>query len=569
MSLSPDDPALVGRYRIEERLGSGGMGTVYLARDDGGRRVAVKTVRPELALDAAFRARFAGELVNARRVASFCTAKVLDHGEWDGRPYMVTEYIEGPSLADFVTAGGPFPAASLRSLAVGIATALTAIHAVRLVHRDLKPTNVLLSATGPRVIDFGIARALDDPQHHTQTGLVVGSPGWIAPEQIFDGVTSPAGDIFAWGSLVAYAATGRHPYGTGNMLVLAARAQRGEHDLTGVPGDLLPLVTSALAAEPGRRPAAEDLLIALVGAQDPETAAGTVLDREWNPNVLTVSTSAQPAGTAPTPPISPSPTSLAPPVTPPPTSLAPPVTPPPTSFAPPVTPPTGVAPPAAPPTGLAPPVVPPAGAAPHFHPPGPGTPVGGSPVDARGEARERARIAVVSAAGVLALLVTLVTVAVSTSSAVRANYDVVPPELRGTWTESAAYYTDGGRSTQPFTLEATLHGGGRGPTPRPVSVGRLTLTAGDDSCTVQLVASAGSDGRTLRLNANGAQPTPATTGLQQLCGLVFVVNLYAHRRIEAAGRRQSYHVSFTLLAGDRNRDDDLWKALSALVRRRS
>ncbi|MFC6933836.1 serine/threonine-protein kinase [Actinomadura yumaensis] len=283
-ALDGDDPDAIGAHRVLGRLGVGGMGKVYLGEDPEGRPVAIKVVRRELAIDGSFRARFAGEVANARRVASFCTAKVLDHGETDGLPYMVTEYIEGPSLGSLVDRDGALAPGRLRGLAIGIATALTAIHAVRLVHRDLKPGNVLLSDTGPRVIDFGIARALDSTDQHTQTGFIVGSPGWIAPEQVFDGTVDTAADVFAWGTLVAYAASGSHPYGKGNLMVLASRAQRRKHALDAVPDDLRPLVHAALTPDPSERPAAEDLLVALVGeAHDPEHAATRIITREWTP----------------------------------------------------------------------------------------------------------------------------------------------------------------------------------------------------------------------------------------------------------------------------------------------
>lgn len=275
------DPAEVGAYRLLGRLGEGGMGAVYLGLSGAGRKVAVKVIRRDLAVDPSFRARFDTEVANAQRVASFCTARVLDHGAAGGQPYMVTEYIEGPSLADYVEMQGTFPAGPLRSLAIGAATALTAIHAVRLVHRDFKPRNVLLSATGPRVIDFGIARALDSTSHHTQTGAVVGSPGWLAPEQLFGGQTSTAIDVFAWGTLVAYAAAGRHPYGTGNLMMLATRAQQRGYDLTGVPPPLLPLIAAALEPNPANRPSAEEILARLVGGENPMAAAGNIISREW------------------------------------------------------------------------------------------------------------------------------------------------------------------------------------------------------------------------------------------------------------------------------------------------
>ncbi|MFD0902903.1 serine/threonine-protein kinase [Actinomadura sediminis] len=280
-ALAPGDPESIDGYRILGKLGEGGMGAVYLGLAGSGQKVAIKVVRPEFAGTESFRARFASEVANARRVASFCTARVLEHGETHGMPYLVTEYIEGPSLADYVKAHGAVPAGQLRSIAIGVATALTAIHAVRLVHRDLKPANVLLSATGPRVIDFGIARAIDAGERHTRTGNVVGTPGWVAPEQLFDGQVGTAVDIFTWGTLIAYAATGRHPYGTGNLATLAARAREAGHDLSGVPGELLPLVRAALAPTPAGRPTADAILRHLAGGEDAERAATDIIGREW------------------------------------------------------------------------------------------------------------------------------------------------------------------------------------------------------------------------------------------------------------------------------------------------
>ncbi|MEW2359456.1 protein kinase [Spirillospora sp. NPDC029432] len=303
--LEPDDPASVGEHRLLGRLGSGGMGVVYLGLAPSGRKVAVKVILREMADDPRFRARFGTEVASARRVASFCTARVLDHGEADGRPYLVTEYIEGPSLAGYLDAHGGFPADALRGLAAGVATALTAIHAVRLVHRDLKPRNVLLAADGPRVIDFGIARALDSDDQHTRTGAVVGSPGYLAPEQAFDGPIGTAADVFAWGTLVAHAATGRNPFGHGSALVLAARAHQAKYELSGVPQDLLPLVQAALDPDPARRPSAEDLLVRLVGERSPQEAAGDLIQDHWRPGpvpaaaaVPAASPSTQPGGSA-------------------------------------------------------------------------------------------------------------------------------------------------------------------------------------------------------------------------------------------------------------------------------
>ncbi|MEO3787008.1 protein kinase [Actinocorallia sp. B10E7] len=283
--LLPEDPRVLGGYRTLGRLGAGGMGVVYLGLGPDGRQVAIKVIRREFAADPGYRARFETEVANARRVASFCTAAVLAYGEQEGMPFLVTEFVQGVSLKEYVEKHGAFPAAQLRGLVIGIGTALLAIHTARLVHRDLKPHNVLLAEDGPRVIDFGIARATDSASQHTATGVVVGSPGWIAPEQLFEGKVSTAGDIFAWGSLVAYAATGRHPYGTGNMMVLAVRAQQGAHDLSGVPGDLLPLVEAALDPDPSRRPTGEQILTELMGVAA-EQEAHTQISSVWTPDFL-------------------------------------------------------------------------------------------------------------------------------------------------------------------------------------------------------------------------------------------------------------------------------------------
>ncbi|MFA1543446.1 serine/threonine-protein kinase [Actinomadura monticuli] len=197
--LDPLDPVSIGRWELLGRLGQGGMGVVYLGRDPDGRRGAVKVISPQLTDDPHYSARFDSEVAYARRVASFCTARVLDHGNTGGLAYLVTDYIEGASLAGYIEAHGVFPPHALHSLAAGVAAALVAIHAVSLVHRDLKPGNVLLAADGPRVIDFGIARALDAHLPITQPGNVIGTAGYVAPEFAFEGRVGTAGDIFAWG----------------------------------------------------------------------------------------------------------------------------------------------------------------------------------------------------------------------------------------------------------------------------------------------------------------------------------------------------------------------------------
>ncbi|WP_147340985.1 protein kinase domain-containing protein [Actinomadura logoneensis] len=280
--LGPDDPVRVGAYRLESKIGEGGMGAVYLGRAEDGRRVAVKVVRPELAGDPAFLARFHDEAVNAERVASFCTAKVLEHGEDLGLAYLVTEYIEGPSLLQHMNRQGPLTDGMVHGVAVGVATALVAIHRAGVVHRDLKPSNVLLSLTGPRVIDFGIARALDVAVSHTRTGQVVGTPGYIAPEQVAGQEVTPAVDVFAWGCLIAYAASGHNPFGRGSFEIMIARSLHAEPDLGALTtAPLAGLVRRALAKDPRSRPSAQDLLLELVGGVS-DSAVSTTLHQAWD-----------------------------------------------------------------------------------------------------------------------------------------------------------------------------------------------------------------------------------------------------------------------------------------------
>ncbi|TDD31977.1 serine/threonine protein kinase [Actinomadura sp. KC06] len=260
--LEPADPREVGGHTLLGRLGSGGMGTVYLGADPvSGGRVAVKTIHPHLAGDPSYRRRFLDEAYLAGRVASFCTARVLAHGEEEGRPYLVTEYVGGVSLHDRLVDDGPLPAADLHGVAVGVASALAAIHAAGLVHRDLKPANVMLTLSGCRVIDFGIARSQDSISVTAATGKVLGTPGWMAPEVLIGGPATQAADVFAWGCLIAHAGTGRMPIG-GDPATL--RTASDEPDLSGLPATLVPAVRAALARNPVDRPTASDLLLALV-----------------------------------------------------------------------------------------------------------------------------------------------------------------------------------------------------------------------------------------------------------------------------------------------------------------
>ncbi|WP_165978175.1 serine/threonine-protein kinase [Actinomadura darangshiensis] len=264
--LEPADPREVAGHTLLGRLGSGGMGTVYLGADPvSGGRVAVKTIHPHLAGDPSYRRRFQDEAYLASRVASFCTARVLAHGEEDGRPYLVTDYVGGISLHDRLADDGPLPPADLHGVAVGVASALAAIHAAGLVHRDLKPANVMLTLSGCRVIDFGIARSQDSQGVTAATGQVLGTPGWMAPEVLVGGPATPAADVFAWGCLIAHAGTGRMPIG-GDPATL----RTGDPDLSGLPEPLVQAVRWALAKNPAERPTASDLLLALVEQPQPD-----------------------------------------------------------------------------------------------------------------------------------------------------------------------------------------------------------------------------------------------------------------------------------------------------------
>jgi serine/threonine kinase PknH len=246
------DPAELGGYRLSGQLGAGGMGRVYLAFTPGGRPVAVKVLRPELGDDPEFRARFRQEIVAARRVSGLFTAQVLDADPDGSPPWLVTAYVAGPSLAQAVATHGPLPERSVLLLAAGVAEALQAIHGAGLVHRDLKPSNVLLAADGPRVIDFGIARAVQAPAL-TRTGLLIGSPQFMAPEQVQGGPVATAADVFALGALVAYAATGRPPFGDGEGAAVLYRVLHSDPDLAGCPGALLGLIQGCLAQDPRAR----------------------------------------------------------------------------------------------------------------------------------------------------------------------------------------------------------------------------------------------------------------------------------------------------------------------------
>jgi hypothetical protein len=263
--LLPTDPTSVGPYRLVGRLGAGGMGRVYLARSPGGRQVAVKVIKPELADEAGFRVRFAREVAAARNVGGIFTASVVD-ADTDGPvPWLATAYVAGPSLSEAVTEWGPLPVDAVRTLGAGLAEGLQAIHATGLVHRDLKPSNVLLAQDGPRVIDFGISRALEATTL-TAGGGLMGSPGFLSPEQARSGqdVGQPS-DVFSLGAVLVYAACGVGPYGTGPLAALLYRVVNEKPDLTGVPAELRPLITRCLAKDPADRPTTGELLAELGG----------------------------------------------------------------------------------------------------------------------------------------------------------------------------------------------------------------------------------------------------------------------------------------------------------------
>jgi len=264
--LQPGDPQLIGPYRLVGQLGCGGMGRVFLGLSAGGRPVAVKVIRAELAADQEFRVRFGREVAAARRVGGLFTALVVD-ADVDGPvPWLATAYVSGPALSDAIARHGPMSARPALALAAGLAEGLSAIHAAFVVHCDLKPSNVLLAQDGPRVIDFGISRAAEAASV-TGTGLVVGSPGFMSPEQAMGGVIGPPSDVFSLGAVLAFAATGRGPFGEGSRPELAYRLVYSDPNLDQLPAELRSLVRHCLAKEPAERPTADELLAEVAALQ--------------------------------------------------------------------------------------------------------------------------------------------------------------------------------------------------------------------------------------------------------------------------------------------------------------
>ena len=336
--LRSEDPRQVGRYQLLGRLGAGGMGEVFLGQSPGGRLVAVKLIRGELAADREFRVRFAREVAAARHVSGMFTAPVVDADLDAARPWLVTAYVPGPSLAEAVDTQGPLPLSSVLTLAAGLAEGLEAIHAEGMVHRDLKPSNVLLASDGPRIIDFGISRAADATAL-TRANIFVGSPGYMSPEQALGEEIGPASDIFSLGAVLTFAAAGAGPFGEGTVTTLLYRVAHDRPATDGLPGQLRPLVERCLAKDPRMRPTPGGIL----------TELGTVESgTNWLPQPVaeTLIGYARPAPDATIPPAQPSP-APAPPAPAPPAPAPPmrgPATPEPSGSAPPAADPPAPAP---------------------------------------------------------------------------------------------------------------------------------------------------------------------------------------------------------------------------------
>ncbi|MCX4583401.1 serine/threonine-protein kinase [Streptomyces sp. NBC_01481] len=262
MRLRREDPRVVGSFRLHRRLGAGGMGVVYLGSDRRGQRVALKVIRPDLAEDQEFRSRFAREVSAARRIRGGCTARLVAADLEAERPWFATQYVPGPSLHDKVAEDGTLRAAEVAAIGAALSEGLVAVHEAGVVHRDLKPSNILLSPKGPRIIDFGIAWATG-ASTLTHVGTAVGSPGFLAPEQVRGAAVTPATDVFALGATLAYAATADSPFGHGSSEVMLYRVVHEEPQLYGVPDALAPLVRACLAKDPEERPSTLQLSMRL------------------------------------------------------------------------------------------------------------------------------------------------------------------------------------------------------------------------------------------------------------------------------------------------------------------
>lgn len=264
--LTPQDPRMVGPYELRGRLGAGGMGTVYFALSLAGRPLAVKVIHPQFASDPEFRERFRREVEAAKAVSGAFTAPVVAAGPGDDPPWLATSYIQGRSLADVIAAHGPWPEEAVWRLAAGLAEALDAVHSSQVVHRDLKPANVLLAADGPRVIDFGIAQPLRGSRL-TATGKLLGTPGFMSPEQVMGRPITPASDVFSFASVLVFAASGNGPFGDADDYTMAYRIVHEPPELGSLTGPLRRLVTECLAKEAAARPPVRSLLARIAAAQ--------------------------------------------------------------------------------------------------------------------------------------------------------------------------------------------------------------------------------------------------------------------------------------------------------------
>ncbi|MBX9426279.1 serine/threonine-protein kinase [Streptomyces lateritius] len=262
MRLRREDPRIVGSFRLHRRLGAGGMGVVYLGSDRRGQRVALKVIRPDLAEDQEFRSRFAREVSAARRIRGGCTARLVAADLEAERPWFATQYVPGPSLHDRVAEEGALRAADVATIGAALSEGLVAVHEAGVVHRDLKPSNILLSPKGPRIIDFGIAWATG-ASTLTHVGTAVGSPGFLAPEQVRGAAVTPATDVFSLGATLAYAAMADSPFGHGSSEVMLYRVVHEEPQLHGVPDALAPLIRACLAKDPEDRPSTLQLSMRL------------------------------------------------------------------------------------------------------------------------------------------------------------------------------------------------------------------------------------------------------------------------------------------------------------------
>jgi serine/threonine protein kinase len=281
--LRRDDPRRAGSFRIRQRLGAGGMGEVFLAADPSGQLVALKMLRPDLAGDEAFRRRFSREVAAIQRVAGHCTARLIDADLTADHPWLATEFVDGPTLGDYVRDSGELRAGSLTALAVALLEALAAIHAAGVIHRDLTPSNVILASSGPKVVDFGIAHHVEASRAITVTGATLGTPAWMSPEQVEGRRATPATDVFSWGAVVAFAGLGRSPFGEGRPESIMYRIVHAAPDIDELPDPPLTAVGMSLRKTIEDRPGVPALLeqFGVGPSQDLAQTVERTLDEQW------------------------------------------------------------------------------------------------------------------------------------------------------------------------------------------------------------------------------------------------------------------------------------------------